>query len=248
MPEDYTKDIKQRMIKIAKIMYDKDLTDSIGGNIAVREGDRIFVTKTGASVIKQWDIDEDWIIETDLKGRTLKKEDQEFLSHGSSTLMRLVISIPTIKCAIHGHAKHILPFSSLRIAMPIVNRFPRNQGFPPYIECIPNKPTDCKPESYAILKYFKYLYDRNPNTAFACMSPGHGLFVGGRNLEDAFKKFHILDGNARTFLMMEKIKSFPYYQEARAREKDNLYVYWADIERTKVEEYDFVFEESGMFD
>lgn len=248
MSEDHVKTIKQRMIKIVKIMYDKDLTDSIGGNMAVREGDKIFVTRTGASIIKQWDINEDWIIETDLKGRTRKKEDQDKISHGSSTLMRLVLQIPTIKCAIQAHAKHILPFSALRLAMPIVNRFPRNQGFPPYIECIPNKPTDCKPEAYTILKYFKYLYEKNPNTSFACMSPGHGLFLGGKNLEDTFKKLHILDGNARTFLMMENLKSSTYYKEARAREKDNIYVYWPDIERTKIDEIDFEFEKSGLFD
>ena len=91
-------------------------------------------------------------------------------------------------------------------------------------------------------KYFKYLYEKNPITSFACTSAGHGLYVGGSDLYDAFKKFHLIEVNARSFFQMQIIKQSDYFRQMRERERNEMYVYWPDIERTEIEHTRFEFE------
>ena len=60
------KNIRKSISQIAKLLYDKDLTDSCGGNISVRDGDKIYITPRRSGESHQWVVEEDAIIVTDL--------------------------------------------------------------------------------------------------------------------------------------------------------------------------------------
>ena len=60
------KNIRKSICEIAKRIYEKDLTDSCGGNISVRDGDKIYISPRRSGESHRWDIDEDSIILTDL--------------------------------------------------------------------------------------------------------------------------------------------------------------------------------------
>ena len=234
--------IKEEMILIAKEMYQKDLLDSIGGNISFREGNKIFVTKTGSSIDKHWDLNGDSIIETDLNGKALNDDEQSFLSKESHVHYRILNIIPNVDTVIHAHPKYLLGFACLRIPMPIVTSPGRALGFPRYIQYVKDEPAVSSKEAIAITKYFKYLYDKNPNCSLACLMPGHGVAIAGKGLRETFSKLHILENNARAFYLMQIIKSSDYYNEARSREIDNLYDSWVDIQNTHIDDLDLFFE------
>ena len=50
--------IKKEIINTVKELYGKDFIDSIGGNVSVKDSNRIFMTKTKSSFLKHWNINE----------------------------------------------------------------------------------------------------------------------------------------------------------------------------------------------
>ncbi len=239
-------DIKKEMIKIVKELYQKNILDTQGGNISARVGDKIYVTRRDSSIDKHWDIDEDSIIETDLLGKSVDLKMQGFITRESRTHFRIYNEIPNVHAVFHSHSRYLLAFASLKIPLPIVTALAWSQGFTQYVQCIKDEPAVSVREAKAVTKYFKYLYNKNPNSGFACLLPGHGAVVAGKNLKDAFTKLHTLENNARTFLYMQIIKSSEYYKEARKRELEDMYDSWIDIQETPITEIDLYFEKKDV--
>jgi len=237
--------IKCEIIKIAKEMYERDLLDSIGGNISYRLKDKIYVTRTGSSINEHWDLNENSIIETDLNGEALKKEEQDLISQESHVHYRILNLIPNIDTVIHAHPKYLLGFASLKVAVPIVTSPGRALGFPRFVQYVKDVPAVSKEEAIAVTKYFTYLNDKNPKGSLACLLPGHGVVIAGKGLRETFAKLHVLENNARTFYYMQIIKDSEYYREARTREIENLYDSWVDIQNTQVDELDLYFENNN---
>jgi L-fuculose-phosphate aldolase len=239
-------DLKQEMIKIVKELYKNNILDTQGGNISAREGNSIFVTKRNSSSDKHWDLSKEDIIETDLLGKAKDPKMQAFITRESRTHYRVLNEIPDIKAVFHVHSRYLLAFASLKISLPIVTSLAWSQGFPKYVQYIKDEPAVSVREAEATTRYFKYLYNKNPNTGLACLLAGHGAVVCGKSLKDAFTKLHTLENNARTFLYMQIIKSSEHYKEERKRELDNMFDSWVDIQNTPIKKIDLYFEKDGV--
>ena len=239
-------DLKQEMIKIVKELYKNNILDTQGGNISAREGDSIFVTRRNSSSDKHWDLSEEDIIETDLLGKAKDPKMQQFITRESRTHYRVLNEIPDIKAVFHVHTRYLLAFASLKISLPIVTSLAWSQGFPKYVQYIKDEPAVSVGEAEATARYFKYLYNKNPNSGLACLLAGHGAVVAGKSLKDAFTKLHTLENNARTFLYMEIIKSSDHYKEERTRESDDMYDSWVDIQNTPIKKLELYFEREGV--
>ena len=203
--------VKEEIILIAKEMYKRDLLDSIGGNISFREGNKIYVTKTGSSIDRHWDLNEDSIIETGLNGKALNGDEQNFISQESHVHYRILNLIPDVDTVIHAHPKYLLGFACLKVAMPIVTSPGRALGFPRYVLNVKDEPAVSTKEAIAITKYFRYLYEKNPNCALACLMPGHGVVIAGKGLRETFAKLQILENNTIAFYLKQIIKFSDYY-------------------------------------
>jgi ribulose-5-phosphate 4-epimerase/fuculose-1-phosphate aldolase len=239
-------DLKREMIKIVKELYKKNILDTQGGNISAREGDSIFVTRRESSSEKHWDLSEADIIETDLLGKAKDPQMQQFITRESRTHYRILNEISDIKAVFHVHSQYLLAFASLKISLPIVTALAWSQGFPKYVQYIKDEPAVSVKEAEATTRYFKYLYNKNPNGGFACLLAGHGAVVGGKSLTDAFTKLHTLENNARTFLYMEIIKSSNHYNEARTSQLDDMFDSWVDIQHTPIKKLELYFEKEGV--
>lgn len=235
-------DIKKEVIETAKALYEKNMLDSVGGNISARVGDKIFISKTKTSVKKRWSMANDDIIETDLTGKALDPALRKKTSVESRAHVMILNEIPSIKAVIHAHAPYLIAFASLEIPMPIVSNLAYDEGFPPYVRCIKGQAPTTLEEAIAITKYFKYLYDINPNGAFGCLIPYHAALVGGKDLKDAFKNIHVLEINARTFFLMEAIKSSNYYKSLKDGNISDLYDNWDEIQAISLEKREYYFE------
>ena len=60
------KNIRKSICEIGKLLYDRELVDSSGGNISVRDGDKIYVSPRRTGHDNQWKMEEDSIIVNDL--------------------------------------------------------------------------------------------------------------------------------------------------------------------------------------
>ena len=234
--------IKEQLVEAVKLLYRKDILDSAGGNCSVRDEKRIFITRTNSSSIKRWELDGDFIIETDITGKAKKPELQPYLSKESPVHFRVLNEFSHINAVFHVHPKYLLGFASLKLDMPIVTGLARDWLFPQYVKCIKDEPEVSIREAIAVTKYFKYLYNLNPNGGLVCLLPGHGAIVAGIDVRDAFSKVEALENNARTFYYMQTIKSSDYYTEARNRDIEDMYGDWQHIQRTKIKDVKLYFE------
>lgn len=239
-------DVRKEMVRIVKELYKKDILDTQGGNISAREGENIYVTKRESSSEKHWNLDVDDIIETDLLGKAKNPKMQGFITRESRTHYRVLNEIPGIKACFHVHSQYLLAFASLKAPLPIVTALAWDQGFPRYVQYIKDEPAVSISEAEATTRYFKYLYNKNPDGAFACLLPGHGTVVAGKSLTDAFTKLHTLENNARTFLYMQLIKSSDFYKELRTSESEEMFDSWVDIQNTSIKKIELYFEKDGV--
>ena len=238
-------DIKKELLKCVSNLYRKDILDSAGGNCSVKDGERILITRRRSSSERNWNLDDDYIIETDLAGKAKKPELQDFLSREAAVHYRILNEFPDINAVIHAHPKYLLGFASLKVDMPIVTGLARDWLFPQYVKCIRNEPEVSVREAIAITKYFRYLYNLNPNCGLACLLHGHGAVVAGRDITEAFSKMEALENNARTFYYMQVIKSSEYYREARQKDLEDMYGDWEHIQRSQIKEVELYFEKEN---
>jgi L-fuculose-phosphate aldolase len=235
-------EVKKDMIKFVKELYDRSILDTAGGNISVREGDKILVTPRKSSSDRHWDLDEECIIETDLKGKALNQKLQGSITRESRVHYRVYNELPDIGAILHVHPRYLMAFATLKMDVPIVTSIAWDWGFPQYVKCIKGEPAVTVSEARAITKYFKYLINKNSNAALGCLLPGHGAVVAGKDLRDTFSKLHSLENNARTFINMQVIKSSEDYNEMKRRESESMFDSWVDILETPIEEVELFFE------
>ncbi|MCL5070142.1 MAG: class II aldolase/adducin family protein [Actinobacteria bacterium] len=238
--------VKEELQKYVKALYQKEILDSAGGNCSAREGDKVFVTRRESSSLKQWNLDEDFIIETDLTGKAARPEMQAFLTRESHVHYRILDEFPHINAVFHVHPRYLLGFASLKSDMPIVTGLARDWLFPRYIKCIKDEPEVSIRESVAVTKYFKYLYNLNPNSGLACLLPGHGAVIAGKDLREAFSKTEALENNARTFYYMQIIKNSNFYKEYKDMCLEDMYEDWQHIQRTQIKDTEFYFERKDV--
>ena len=186
MPE-----VKQKLIEAVKLLHRKDILDSAGGNCSARDGNKVFITRRNSSSIKHWELDGDYIIETDINGKAKKSELQPYISRESPVHFRIFNEFPHINAVFHVHPKCLLGFASLKLDMPVVTGLARDWLFPQYVKCIKDEPEVSIREAIAITKYFKYLHNLNPNGKLACLLPVMELLLQEQMLEMRFQKWKL---------------------------------------------------------
>jgi len=237
---------KEELKKYVKTLYQKEILDSAGGNCSVRDGNKIFTTRRESSSLRHWNLDEDFIIETDLMGKAVKPEMQAFLTRESHVHFRIYNEFSHINAVFHVHPKYLLGFASLKADMPIVTGLARDWLFPRYVKCIKDEPEVSIRESIAVTKYFKYLYKLNPDSGLACLLPGHGAVIAGVDLRSTFSKTEALENNARTFYYMQLIKNSNFYKEYQEMTQEDMYEDWQHIQRNEIKNTEFYFERKDV--
>jgi len=232
---------------IVKELYRNNILGTPGGNISGREDDSIFVTKRNSSYDKQWDLTEEDIIEEDPLGKDRNPQMQVFITRESRNHYRVLNEIPDIKAAFHVHSRYLYSTCfTKKISLPIITSLAWDHGFPKYIQYIKAEPAVSIGEVEATTKYFKYLYNKNPNEGFVYFLRVHRAVIFSKSLKDAFTKLQTLENNTWTFLYMEIIKSSEHFKEYRIRQSNDMFDSWVDIQNTPIKKIDFYFKKEGV--
>ncbi|MHB1337092.1 MAG: class II aldolase/adducin family protein [Candidatus Humimicrobiaceae bacterium] len=72
--------------EVGKLLYDRGYIDASGGNISVRDGDKIYLSPRQSGEHHQWTIDEDSIIVTDMCNIPIIGEPSKILRHSQQWL------------------------------------------------------------------------------------------------------------------------------------------------------------------
>ncbi|HEX9333993.1 MAG TPA: ribose 5-phosphate isomerase B [Anaerolineales bacterium] len=191
--------LSQTRIKIAetgKMVFERHLTDSAGGNISVRVGDSVCITPRYSGSKRHWHLQPNQVLVSDLLGNKLEGDGE--ISREAKVHYRLYQEFPDATAVLHSHARNMMVFAaSGQPIEPVLeatlkfDTIPVTKFAPAHSEKLADAITDAiRGKDEAIRKY-----------ATAVIAPWHGLFVVGKDLDAAFDLTERIDTNAYCILM-----------------------------------------------
>lgn len=189
---------KKEFVDILKILYQKNLIGGYGGNVSVREDNKILITP---SQVNKGLINEDQLIVVDMNGVVIegnKKPSSEILMH-----LEIYKNRDDVKAIIHSH-----PPCSVAICISEIEIF---NGILPETIIYLGK--------IGFVKYIKPGTQELANAVGESLKDGdatfmenHGVVVVGKNLIDAMSKIEILEEMSKSIIyskILGKIKKLP---------------------------------------
>lgn len=190
------KNIKRSICEIGKMLFDRELTDSSGGNISVRNGDRIYINPRRAGHDRQWQLVEDDIIVTDLCKIPLTGKADD-ISREAATHYYIYQNFPDIGAVIHGHPIFIMSFGAAHMDLPAVSEGTRIVLGEQPITNTPEMLPGSSEQAEEVIKNFKRRREIDPEAPLICSLPYHGTFAAGGNINDAFLYTEVANNCAR---------------------------------------------------
>jgi L-fuculose-phosphate aldolase len=127
---------RSRVAEIGRMMFDRNLTDSAGGNISVRVGDVVCMSPTQSGHKRQWQINPEDVLVTDLEGNIIEGEGG--ISRESNVHYLLHHTFGEYGTAvIHAHPRNLMVFAAMAKTMPPVLEANVKFGDAPCIEYAP---------------------------------------------------------------------------------------------------------------
>jgi len=188
-------EVRARIAEIGKMMFDRNLTDTAGGNISVRVGEHVCITPRYAGSKFQWRLRPEQVLVTDFEGKKIEGEGD--ISREAKVHYALLKAYPESSSVVHGHAQNVLVFCAANIPMLPVLEATQKYGV---IKVSKYATAHSGRLAENLLADFADQGARIKSSAAAVMAVYHGLFVLARDLETGFDVTERLDRNARVIL------------------------------------------------
>ena len=194
------KNIRKSISQIAKLLYDKDLTDSCGGNISVRDGDNIYITPRRSGESHQWEVKEDSIIVTDLCKVPLIG-DIENISREAIIHYHIYQNFEDINAVFHSHPFYIMVYGAAHMDIPMVSEATRHFLGDQPICCTEELVPGSSEMADSVIENFNQRRKAAPPTpALLCNLPFHGVFVASKEINHTFITLESAERNARMLI------------------------------------------------
>jgi L-fuculose-phosphate aldolase len=199
---------RARIAEVGRLLYQRRLTDTAGGNISARVSDCICMTPKYAGGHCHWDLRPDQVLVLALDGRKLEGEGE--ISREALVHLRLYQQFAAAGAVVHCHAPNTLVFGAVGIPVPPILEYVQRLG-PVGIARYAPTHSALLAESVATAlggrggpppppALAAFGGQRTPDAA-ATIVPGHGLFVVARDLDTAFDVSERIEITARTVLL-----------------------------------------------
>jgi L-ribulose-5-phosphate 4-epimerase len=196
------KKIRKTICEFARLIYEKELVDSCGGNISVRDKDCIYIVPRKSGAKHRWSIEEDTIIVTDLCMKPLMGG-VENISRESPTHYYIYQNFPDINAVIHGHPLYMMVYGAAHMDIPPITECMRARvGDMPITnidECLPGSIEQAE----KVVENFKHRRNLNPDAPLICNLPFHGAFCAGVDLDEAFMYLEIANNCAKLLIFRQ---------------------------------------------
>jgi len=189
-------DMRVKVAEIGKLLFERHLTDTAGGNISARVGDLVCITPRFAGSQHRWRLRPEQVMVSDLEGNCLDGEGE--LSREAKVHYRLYREFPDGKAVIHGHARNALVFAMAGRPIEPVLEDTIKFGTIHVAKYAPAHSSDL---SEFIAEKIRGQEARIRKQAAGALAPWHGLFVIGKDLDAAFDATERIDVNARCILL-----------------------------------------------
>lgn len=200
MSEERIVRLKNQIIEIGKTMYQRHLTDSLGGNISARFGDLVLITPKHSAQRWRWKLKPEDIITLDLNGNIVSGGHPP--SREASMHLEIYRQMKEAGGVIHAHPKYVLGFSAAGIGLEPILEQARGLGNIPVLRYAPSGSDELA--SIVAEGAKKYGLRRH---GLAMILRDHGIVTIGPNLNEAYIALEISQELAWTTFMIKIIKS-----------------------------------------
>ena len=178
--------MKNEIVKIGKLLYDKDLTSATSGNISARVGNKIYITATGSAL---GFLTENDVVEIDMDGKEFNSGEKA----SSEKFMHLAIYKlrPDLNAIVHCHSPFTTAFAACRkeLSSPIIAENVLYFGKIPVAEY-------GMPSSQQLTDNTSKLFSEYD----AVLMANHGIVTAGETLQKAFFKLETAETYAKTYV------------------------------------------------
>jgi len=183
---------RKEMVKICHYMWDRRLTNSAGGNFAVKvDENRILVSPSLMS--------ERRFCELQAKDFILIDYEQNIIEgHGDlsrETLMHVLIlkNFKNISCTIHAHPQYCMVYVARSKPIPNITEATMKRGM---VDCIPYTKAYTSDLHHEIYKYWNDRKELAKQQPIGCIMPLHGVVVSGQDLYTAYSMLERIETDA----------------------------------------------------
>lgn len=191
-----SKDPREHLVYIARLVFSRHLTDASGGNISLRQGDRVFMSPAQAGSKRQWQIEPEDVVVLDLKGNHLEGPDRrtrEWTIH-----LGVYNAFERARGVIHAQAGYLMAF--VAAGKPIPPVLEHTQKFGTIGLARPAKAHSAE-LAQSVVEALEPQKEALEKRALATLIPQHGVVVVGRDLDDAFDALERIETNAQAILL-----------------------------------------------
>ncbi|MFZ5985829.1 MAG: class II aldolase/adducin family protein [Bacillota bacterium] len=200
--------IREQIVKISKLMYDKGMANAYAGNVSVREGDSIYITPSG---ISKGFLAEDMIVQTDMNGYVIEgmyKPSSEIKLHLAAYRKR-----SDVRSVIHAHPVYATAYA-------VANKPIETMAYAEMIMFFDKIPlakygTPSSDEIYQGMEEYIDEYD-------IILLANHGVVTVGEDVFDAFFKLEAAEGIAKTLTIAHMIGGEKSLPEEKLKELDEI--------------------------
>jgi L-fuculose-phosphate aldolase len=195
---------RQRIVDIGRMMFDRHLTDTAGGNISARAGGLICVTPRFSGSKYQWHLEPEQVLVVDPLGNKLEGEGE--ISREARVHLRLYGEFPQGMAVVHSHPRNVMVFATASQPIPPVWEGTLKFGVIKVCKFAPAHSPDL---AEAVVTMMRGQDAALNQQAIAVIAPAHGLFTLGKSLEAAFDATERIDGAAYSILMSKFLPNGP---------------------------------------
>ena len=189
-------DPRQKMVDIARLIYGRFLSDSAGGNISVRQNDRIYVSPRYMGSRYQYQITPEQISVLDAEHNVV--EGPQDLSREIRMHLAVYDHFPEVGSIIHAHPRWLMVYAVAQRTMKPVLEYTTNFGD---VECIPESKAHTQELADHVVALVRRRREQLQRVALGILLPRHGVAILGHDIDNAYDTLERLEGNARCSLL-----------------------------------------------
>jgi len=198
---------RQRIAEIAKLMYERHLSDSGGGNLSCRVGDRIYITPRYLGELHQFKVNIDQIITMKPNAEVIDGN-ADMITREGSVHVNIYNTFTQVKAILHAHPRNILPFTSAGISIPSNTEMFKHLLGNDEIEICDDVGPATDLLSTTIINCLRRRENALSRYGSAVMIPNHGVIVAARNLNYAFCILETIETSAVVYFQTMLINKF----------------------------------------
>jgi L-fuculose-phosphate aldolase len=193
-------DPRSLMVEIARLMYARNLTNSAGGNISCRVGDRIYITPRRLGSEHQWRLTADRVLVFDHDLKPLQGDPAQ-VSRESQMHFACYQHFAEINGVIHAHARYLSVFAAAGEPLVPTNEYTEKFGVVEVVRAVPSHSRELADAVVEKLASRRTALQKN---GLGLILAWHGALAVGRDLADAYDTLDRLEWSAHTLLTMRQ--------------------------------------------